>query len=392
METRVATAMSTGSVKEATTKICKQLREKMAGQEPNLVMVFASTTQPLDQVAPVFQKEFSKATVVGASTAGEFVESGDQKGSVSAFALSGDFHIVSGMGKGLKNDVEKAVQNALSKFPQEMDGYPHRAAILLLDPLAGNGEEATMLAAGMLGDVPLAGGAAGDDLHMKATQVCHGGTACSDAIVAVEIFSKKPLGLGVCHGHKPVSKPMKVTRATGNIVHEVDGKPAWNAWAEATRASAKKRNVDPDKLKDNDVGGYLLRYEAGLQNGTAFKIRAPLSRNADGSLSFACGIPQGSTIQITESVPQDQVESAREAARQAKMHLKGSVPVGAVVFDCICRNLILDDQFRTAVRGISEELGGVPLAGFETYGEIAMTESDLSGFHNTTTVVLTFSR
>jgi methyl-accepting chemotaxis protein len=40
------------------------------------------------------------------------------------------------------------------------------------------------------------------------------------------------------------------------------------------------------------------------------------------------------------------------------------------------------------VHGISEELGGVPLAGFETYGEIALDAGDLSGFHNTTTVVL----
>ena len=70
--------------------------------------------------------------------------------------------------------------------------------------------------------------------------------------------------------------------------------------------------------------------------------------------------------------------------------LGGEKPAGAIVFDCICRNLILGDRFGDAVRGISEELGGVPLAGFETYGEIALDAGDLSGFHNTTTVVLAF--
>jgi len=39
---------------------------------------------------------------------------------------------------------------------------------------------------------------------------------------------------------------------------------------------------------------------------------------------------------------------------------------------------------------MSEELGGVPLAGFETYGEIALAAGDMSGFHNTTSVVLAF--
>lgn len=39
-----------------------------------------------------------------------------------------------------------------------------------------------------------------------------------------------------------------------------------------------------------------------------------------------------------------------------------------------------------------EELGGAPLAGFETYGEIALDAGDMSGFHNTTSVVLAFPR
>lgn len=71
----------------------------------------------------------------------------------------------------------------------------------------------------------------------------------------------------------------------------------------------------------------------------------------------------------------------------------GDLPLaGAVVFDCICRNLILKDDFKTAIAGIHEELGNVPLAGFETYGEIALDAGDLSGFHNTTTVVLAFPK
>jgi len=42
--------------------------------------------------------------------------------------------------------------------------------------------------------------------------------------------------------------------------------------------------------------------------------------------------------------------------------------------------------------GLGEELGGVPVAGLETYGEIALDAGDMSGFHNTTSVVLAFPR
>jgi methyl-accepting chemotaxis protein len=67
----------------------------------------------------------------------------------------------------------------------------------------------------------------------------------------------------------------------------------------------------------------------------------------------------------------------------------GGACAGAIVFDCICRNLILGPKFSDAVGAIRQELGDVPFAGFETYGEIALDAGDLSGFHNTTTVVLT---
>ena len=116
-------------------------------------------------------------------------------------------------------------------------------------------------------------------------------------------------------------------------------------------------------------------------------IRAPLSRAADGSLGFACAIPEGAEFCITESVPDAQIESARHAAMQARERA-GAKLAGAIVFDCICRNLILGDRFSDAVDAIGAELGGVPLAGFETYGEIALAAGDMSGFHNTTTVVL----
>ncbi|MEO6572759.1 MAG: hypothetical protein ABIP89_02885, partial [Polyangiaceae bacterium] len=38
------------------------------------------------------------------------------------------------------------------------------------------------------------------------------------------------------------------------------------------------------------------------------------------------------------------------------------------------------ETFLAAVKGMSDELGGVKVAGFESYGEIAVAEGDWSGF------------
>lgn len=390
MTTRIVTASANGAAPHAAASLTRSLQEQLGDAKPALVMFFASTAQPLEEVAPVLTEAFASATVLGSSTAGEFTEKGDAKSSVVAVAVAGELVVHGGLGTSLAAGAEDAVKAAIADIPATVEGYAHRTGLLLLDPLAGNGEEATLITAAYLGeDIRLAGGAAGDDLAMKRTTVSIGSRVADDAIVAAVIFSKAPLGVGVCHGHRPISEPLEVTKAEGGTVYEVEGRPAWDVWAEHTAAAAKAVGLDPASLTEEQIGGFLLRYEAGLASGDEYKIRAPLSRNADGSLGMACGIPQGAKIRITESVPERQIESARTAAKRARAQL-GAPAAGAIVFDCICRNLILDERFGQAVAGISEELGGVPLAGFETYGEIALDAGDLSGFHNTTTVVLAF--
>jgi methyl-accepting chemotaxis protein len=393
IETHVVTASATGAATTAARQLVIDLKRELAGDEPALVMVFASTAQPLGEVVSVIDEAFAGAQVLGASTAGEFTERGDTKGAVCAVAVAGNFKVYAGIGSGVASNPERAVAQALEGLPRALAGYPHRTGILLIDTMAGNCEEVTLIAAAELGaDEPLAGGGAGDDLKMQSTVVSCGARAASDAVVIAQIFSTEPLGLGVCHGHKPLSAPLRVTKAHGNVVEQIEGRPAWDVWREATRVAAKAHGIDVDTLAAADETAFLLRFEAGLAAGAEYKIRAPLSRTPDGAISFACGVPEGAVIRITESEPKDQIVSAREAARRAKAKLGGRAPAGAIVFDCICRNLILKDQFGSAVRGMVEELGGVPLAGFETYGEIALDAGDMSGFHNTTSVVLAFPR
>jgi methyl-accepting chemotaxis protein len=388
MPTKIATALARGTAKEATAQLCREVRSRLDGRAPVLLAAFASTQQPLGEVFAELGREFPDAIRIGSSTAGEFTEHGDEKGAAVLFALAGDYKVFAGIGGGLKADPERAVAAAVEGLPREIEGYPFCTAILLLDPMAGNGEETTLLASSALGpNVPLAGGAAGDDLRMLQTFVAAGSAAASDAAVIALLFSRKPLGVGVCHGHRPISPPFKVTQAEGNVVHMIEGEPAWPWWLAQTSAPAESAGIDAPTPANE--GAYLLRFEAGLAAGNDFKIRAPLSRTGT-SINFACGVPEGTVFRITESLPERQIESAREAARRALAQLGGRKAAGALVFDCICRNLILNDQFGRAVRGISEELGGAVLAGFETYGEIALDVGDMSGFHNTTSVVLAF--
>jgi len=385
MSTKVWSGSASGSAADAAATLVEGIKEGV--DSPSLILLFASVEQGLGELQPIVSRAYPDAVVLGSSTAGEFTESGDTQGETVAVAVSGDFVVEGNIGKGLKDNVQTAVATALSGLDATHDEHPHRTAVVLLDTLAGRGEEAALLTSAMLGeDVTLAGGAAGDD-KMETTWVGHNDTVATDAVAVAVIHSKKPFAVGVSHGHKPLSEPLTVTKAEGNVIHEIEDRPAWDVWVEHTREAALKRGIDPAELDDPaKIFDYLVVYEAGLTIGDTYKMRAPLLRGEDGSLTFACGVPEGTTFQIMQGLPEAQISSARDAANKAVSGLDGKA-AGAIVFDCVCRKAILKDDFNRAVSAISDVVAA-PVGGFETYGEIALEIGAMSGFHNTTTVVL----
>jgi methyl-accepting chemotaxis protein len=365
-----------------------KVKEGIGGARAALVVVFASPAHDLRAITSALAIDHD--VVIGCSSSGEFVGSGDVKRGIAIFAVAGGLKVFAGIGEGLGADPAAAIERAMQGQPESVAGLPHRTGLVLLDPLSGVGEEAALLVSERLGDVQIAGGAAGDDLAMKATTVAFGERGSSDAIVVAQLFTKEPLGLGVRHGHVVLSGPLTITRAEGARVFTLDGEPAWDVWKRETRAAAAARGIDVDALTADEEGPFLLRFEAGLRVRDDINVRAPLRRNPDGSILFATSIPEGAVIRITESSEDSQIESARLAAREARDALGGRPIAGALVFDCICRNLILGSRFADAVAQMSEALEGAPLAGFETYGEVALRAGNMSGFHNTTSVVLAF--
>src|SRR5260370_28261352 len=97
-------------------------------------------------------------------------------------------------------------------------------SIALVDGLCGSGErfvEAMVSNTAALHQV--VGGAAGDEGKFRETQVGLGGTVGSDRATALHVFDRTPWGIGIGHGLEPTTGRMVVTRAKGNVVHEIEG-------------------------------------------------------------------------------------------------------------------------------------------------------------------------
>ena len=260
--------------------------------------------------------------------------------------------------------------------------YRHRAALVMTDALAGRAddfvEELTLLTSGRY---LLAGGGAGDDGKFSRTHVFLGAEAFSDAAVALEILSDKPLGVGVGHGWEPVGAPLRATAVDGMRVVGINGVPAVEAFAEHAAATGQA-------FDRADPLPFFLHNIVGIDTGDGYRLRVPLSVDDEGAIQFAAEIPAQARIHIMSASVDSAAQAAAHATEAAVAALDGQPPAAAVFFDCVATRLRLGDQFRYELDQVAQALGGAPFVGCNTYGQIARADRQFSGFHNCTAVVL----
>jgi hypothetical protein len=351
--------------------------------DARLLVVFASVAHDLEALLEGIDP--GDVPLVGCSTAGEIGSSGPGDAGVVVMALGGEgFAVSTALARGASENLRgagAAVAECVAGVPQRA----HRALLLLSDGLAGDQQDIVRGAYDVAGStVPLVGGCAGDDLAMRATYQLFGNEVLSDAVVGVAIASDAPLGIGVRHGWRRVGDPMLVTASAGNRVHSLDDRPALDVYLERLGAPELAR-TDPAAFTR-----FALTHPLGLgrrsgEDHVRFVGEADFD---DRSLGCIAEVPQGAVAWFMEGDAESVLNATLAACDDALAPLDGAGPLGLLAFDCIARRGILgDDGIAVEIDRIGEAAGGVPVAGFYTYGEIARTHG-ISGFHNQTLVVL----
>jgi len=397
MSTRMATGLAKGSDSEATARAAVESALRRFGSgSPELVILYCSSLHDYAAVLATVRSLTPGSALIGASTAGEFTEDRVETGSVAVGLIaSEDIRFFTGLAEGIDRDLETAVGSIITKIPLEVPGYPHRCLLLLTDGMVGNGEEITLLVSNMAGQgTQVVGGLAADDFEMEKTVVFHGDKFAEKAASICVMASRKPFFTSVNHGHCPLTEPLRITRAEGNVVYEVDGRPAWEVWKEKTARAARELGIDVEEIgASGDVAAYFSNFELGLHTGEGqYKMRYPMSINPDGSINFTCTIPNGASIRIMDGHDLTrQIAASRRSAEQVRATAEAAGQTefaGALVIECAVRQFLLGERFPEAVEVIRDVLGGAPILGAETYGEMRLEPGEFSGLHNTTTVVL----
>lgn len=397
MATRMATGTGFGSDSKAAARAAvEEALQRFGGRRADLVILYCSSQYDYATVLATVRELTGGAPLVGASTAGEFTERNVRLGSVAVCLIQSDqIRFFTGLAENVDKDAETAVAGIISQIPIDVPGYPHRCIFLLTDGMVGNGEEITLTVANMSGSTAtIVGGLAADDFKMQRTVVFHDDRVAEKAASICVMASKKPFYTAVSHGHCPLSGPMRITKAVGNVLYEVDGRPAWDVWKEFTAKPAAALGIDVNAIRESgEVAAYFSNFELGLRTGqSTYKVRYPMSINPDGSVNFTCTIPVGAVMCIMDGHDADrQIDASRIAADAARRDASADGHTsfaGALVIECAVRQFLLGDQFHKAPEAMCTVLNGIPMLGAELYGEIRLTPGQYSGFHNTTTVVV----
>jgi len=367
----------------ASRALAESISGKLNGSRPDVLIVFASPEFDYQPLLAALDAACQPRLLVGCSSAGEFSGCATGNASVSAMAIRADDILFrAGLGTGLRQNFRSALDQVMPVFSGSAHpDFPYRSALVLTDALAGYVDEIiheiTVLTGGTY---QLFGGGAADDAKFSQTHVFIGTEAHTDAIVVLEMLSKKPIGLGVRHGWQPGGPALRVTEAQGNRLVSLNATPAVEVFEEHAQATGQTFNRA-------DALPFFLHNVIGIETGDGYKLRVPLTLNGDGSISCAAEVPVGATVRIMVADAASACEAARQAAQAALAGLEGGEHAGALLFDCAATRLRLGRGFGHELEAVGEALGSENFAGCNTYGQIARSTGQFSGFHNCTAVV-----
>jgi hypothetical protein len=373
---------------EAGRRAAEQAVEPLAGQAPNLVVLFCTPELEPGQVLTGVRAVTGQVPLVGGCSTGIIVPQGAFSRGVAVLALqSKGMQVIADVALEINHNPE-GVGRALVQRLLARREKPGRAVggLLLAVIDAQQIGAASVKMVQTMGDelgplCPLVGGGAQDPDGRVERPLFLNGELYSDAVVAALLVTAQPVGVGVRHGYTPLGRPLVVTRAEGNVLYELDGRSAFEAYQE--------QFSDRPELSLENFGPFAVDHPLGLpQMGREYIVRDPYSAQPDGSLMCAGAVPEHSIVRIMMGDRETMIRSAREAAAEAVQPLGERQSLVGFVFSCVTRLGYLGAAAQEEVVAIGEAMGAeTPFIGLFSFGEIAAQQDSPSTVHNKTAVV-----
>lgn len=365
----------------AAMQIIYSAKEELGSSLPQAGLLFLGIDHDHQLMADMIMAEWPDLQLVGCTTDGEFSSlMGYQEDSAVLLLMVSDTcrmvaRSIHNSALDLKANVMSSLHSAISDLGQKPD-----LCILFSDVLKVNGEEIIQYVSEATGQmVPIVGGMSADRWQFQGSvQICN--KNCSTDISPFLLISG-PLDFswGMESGWEPYGEMGTVTKAQGNVIYEINHKPALEFYRQILGDGAKPTLELPIAIHDEEGHYKCLR--------TSFE-------NFDGdtgSVKYLGNVFEHSKVRITMVSRESILAGASAAMKKAldgyPLHKH---PALALCFSCSARRVMLGTRTKEEYQIIKDAVGPtVPILGYYTYGEICPNERH-SGteFHNETFVAI----
>lgn len=376
--------------KEAIQEACTQASKELNNNAPSFIMLLASpTTYDQQELLNHLKTLNPSASIIGCSTSGEITSvAGSLDHSIALISIYSDtVKFIPGFGTQIKENSRLAGKSLAESVMKNNNGEKPRAMLMLPDGLSGNGADIVRGVLDVFGqDFMVAGGSAGDDFQFKQTYEYYDNKVMTNSVVGIGISGEFSYGIGVRHGWIPIGTPRTVTKSIGNVLYELDHKPAIQIYEDHFGKGRYK--ID----KNQPFAKLAITYPLGIPspNKDGYLIRDPLAITEDGAITVAAEIPEGSEAHIMIGSREEAIDAAEDAAKKALAQVEGKQIKAIFLFNCIARKKLLMTKKQEEIDRIRSVFGqDIPLIGFYTYGEQAPLGGEIAtcSFHNETDVV-----
>ena len=337
-----------------------ELHAAIAHDQAALVMFFCSVSYDMDALAAEIDRQFAGVEVIGCTTAGEITPLGYMDGSLTGFSLSASdcrarIVCIDDIAANAPDGGFCAAEGALAALAES--GAPPDAdntfGLLLIDGMCGHEEVIVSTMHWAMGNIPLLGGSAGDDLRLKNTFIYHDGAFHRNAALLALVQTTRPFRAFRSQHFTGGPTKMVVTRADPErrIVFEINAEPAAEEYA---RIAGLPEGVTPELIAEKPLM---------VKIGGDFYVRSIQQVLPDGSLVFYSAIEQG--VVLTLAVREDLL--GHLGGLFASISADLGPPDLVIGFDCVLR--AREAERHQIRRQAGKLLADNHVIGFNTYGE-----------------------
>lgn len=335
--------------------------EKTPGVLVNADMVLVFADNAFFQTEACYaqlHEMFPEAHIVGCSSAGNVlgVEISDGDIVATAIKLKHSKVLLTSVDVEPSENAQEMGVRLMAKL-----GDPElRHVIILSDGLLVNNNELTK---GLnQASVSVTGGLASDSGRFGKTWVMADAPAKTGRIAALGFYGNVTIKSGCFAGCEALCAERIITRSEGNVLYEIEGKPALGLYKQCLGEQA------------NELPASGLRFPLSIQATKADKpvIRKLLAVDEVAqSLIFAGDMPQGHLCKLMHANLDNTLNSAISAAEAAQSADRKAAGLCLLV-SCLGRRLVMEKMAEDELDVVQEKLGAETyITGFYSYGELA---------------------